>query len=528
MVDRRVLVRSVGVAVLIVTALFVLLGCESPIASTSPLNANPPAASPVNQAPSVTLDGPTAIVFGGPVELTFTAEDPDDDPLTVEWAFVDTPAGSEATADDLDTDDVGATFVPDALGVFTVKITVSDGTDEASATHAVTVVAEPVDPPGAFALSSPSNNATRVARSGATLSWTAASGATVYDVYIGVGSIPDSPTATVAGTSHTLGTLSYNTTYQWRIVARNEGGSSTSSTWSFTTERAAPTVSNPNPANGSTDIPIETMITWSATNADEYDVYMRFGRMDKFALVQSGLKSPGYAASLEGGQTYQWYVVARNAEKSTTGPTWEFTTQSVDLWNGLAAFWQFNASLTDVSGNGHNGTPFGSVAYAADRFDQDRSAVSLGGGSFIEINLEKLAQSPLNNHKEGFAASFWIRDMGSNDPGFALSKGENKTSGYAVTFDSKGGLRVSRHLETVAGIERDHLHRDWNHVLISWDFADERIRIWANGVMRLETTAQPFINNGSNLLIGSESSQAREGWLNAHLDDMRIYTRPLN
>jgi hypothetical protein len=67
-----------------------------------------------------------------------------------------------------------------------------------------------------------------------TLIWNAASEATSYDVYFGTSSVPPLLTSTT-GTSYAPGALSANTTYYWRILARNSVGSSTSATWQFTT-----------------------------------------------------------------------------------------------------------------------------------------------------------------------------------------------------------------------------------------------------------------------------------------------------
>jgi len=71
----------------------------------------------------------------------------------------------------------------------------------------------------------------------ATLTWSASTGATSYDVYFGTSSSP-SLAGTVTGTSYQPGTLSNSTVYHWRIVAKNSAGSTSSATWSFTTSAA--------------------------------------------------------------------------------------------------------------------------------------------------------------------------------------------------------------------------------------------------------------------------------------------------
>jgi concanavalin A-like lectin/glucanase superfamily protein/HYDIN/CFA65/VesB family protein/CARDB protein/flagellar hook capping protein FlgD len=73
------------------------------------------------------------------------------------------------------------------------------------------------------------------------LSWFPAGGALTYDVYLWRDgqSIPNSPIAAdLHGTSHQVTSpLAYGVLYQWRVVAKNLDGSTSSVGWSFTTDR---------------------------------------------------------------------------------------------------------------------------------------------------------------------------------------------------------------------------------------------------------------------------------------------------
>ncbi len=79
----------------------------------------------------------------------------------------------------------------------------------------------------------PSNGATGASLTPA-LSWSAAAGATSYDVYFGTGGTPPFVTNTTV-TSYSPAPLTPGTTYSWQIVARSASGSATSAIWSFTT-----------------------------------------------------------------------------------------------------------------------------------------------------------------------------------------------------------------------------------------------------------------------------------------------------
>lgn len=83
-------------------------------------------------------------------------------------------------------------------------------------------------------LVSPSSGASNVS-SPITLSWSAAAGATSYDVYFGTTSPPQYLTTTTS-TNYVVTSTSAATSYYWKIVAKNAGGSSpASATWNFAT-----------------------------------------------------------------------------------------------------------------------------------------------------------------------------------------------------------------------------------------------------------------------------------------------------
>jgi len=88
-------------------------------------------------------------------------------------------------------------------------------------------------PPAAPSGPTPSNGAINVTAT--TVSWSAASGATSYDLYFGTASTPAFKVTTNA-TSVSVGKLLAGTPYYWRVVAKNSVGSTSGPTWSFTTK----------------------------------------------------------------------------------------------------------------------------------------------------------------------------------------------------------------------------------------------------------------------------------------------------
>ena len=87
---------------------------------------------------------------------------------------------------------------------------------------------------------------------GPTLSWTASSSASSYDVYFGT-STPPPMVTTVTSNSYTPSTLTPGLTYYWMVVAKNSSSDTESSPiWSFTTTNATTVSVSPNTGSGNT------------------------------------------------------------------------------------------------------------------------------------------------------------------------------------------------------------------------------------------------------------------------------------
>jgi len=163
-----------------------------------------------------------------------------------------------------------------------------------------------------------------------TLSWAAASGATAYDVYVD-GSLKCSNITT---TSCNPGSLP-NGSHNWYVVSKNNCGSTTGPSWSFTQTSIPGQATNPNPANGATICSSPTLSWSAASEATSYDVYTD-GSI-KCSNITTTSCNPG---PLSGGP-HSWYVVSKNICGNTTGPTWTFTIDitppNTSGWNSLMA-----------------------------------------------------------------------------------------------------------------------------------------------------------------------------------------------
>ncbi len=152
-----------------------------------------------------------------------------------------------------------------------------------------------------------------------------------YDVYFGTSSPPPLVYSNLTTNSYNPGTLNFDTTYFWEIIAWDDSNAyTTSPIWSFTTRTNSPpfTPANPIPANGSTNVNIDVDLSWVCGDPDgdivTFDIY--FGTTYPPPQVASNVTeyNPGI---LEFNTTYYWKIVAWDMHgASTEGPIWSFTT----------------------------------------------------------------------------------------------------------------------------------------------------------------------------------------------------------
>jgi hypothetical protein len=205
-----------------------------------------------------------------------------------------------------------------------------------------------------------------------------------------------------------------------------------------------------------------------------------------------------------------------------------------DLTSGLVAHWSFdNCDATDDSGNGHNGTIYGSpqcvdsVQGKALRFNgyddyievpdnplQKPSAVTIA--VWVQVkDFQSLSGS-------GYSFESIIFKKNSRDTNFegyevGLSK-SSKTFYGEVT--SSGGLQMG----VVSNNPLINLNQ-WYHVAVTAD--SNNIAVYVNGELK-ETKITGFqLDYGTRPLFIGRTGEWCEGYFNGVLDEVRIYNRAL-
>lgn len=203
-----------------------------------------------------------------------------------------------------------------------------------------------------------------------------------YDTDPGFGS---STTISSITSPHTLGSaLAQNTTYHWRLHAKNGSGGTivTSATFSFTTG----SLTLINPADAVTGLPLNSTFSWAATGLGATNYIFEIASDAGFSSIVfsvAGHPNESYALPygvLATGTTYHWRVTARNGTTPiATSSTRSFTT-AVDndpIADGIED--AAPSYLGSAAGDGNNdGTPDKLQSHVA-------SLPSAGGSSYVTV-----------------------------------------------------------------------------------------------------------------------------------------------
>jgi hypothetical protein len=193
---------------------------------------------PQNEPPTVNITSPangSEFDSGANISFQGNASDNEDGNITASLVWTSNHDGQIGTGGSF------STSLSDETHTITASVTDSDGAGADDSISITVTPDSPPPPPSKPINPSPSNGAGGQSID-VDISWPDGGGATSYDVYFGTDPTPDSVEFkdNQTGTSYEPGTLSYSTTYYWRIDAKNAGGTTTGDIWSFTTEASPP------------------------------------------------------------------------------------------------------------------------------------------------------------------------------------------------------------------------------------------------------------------------------------------------
>jgi hypothetical protein len=507
---------------------------------TTNLQNNNPPAIPSEPAPA---NG----VSSQPYTLTlrWKCSDPDGDPLKYDVLFGTNPTPSDIIA----VDQSGISHQVSNLQQNTTyywRIVAKDNHNGITSSPVWTFTTKGNLAPNAPYGPTPLNGAVNESTS-LTLRWNGSDDdgdALTYDIYLGTNNPPtDIVVADHPSNNYSPSALSGETTYFWRVVAKDgHGGTTSGPVWSFTTvaKNRAPNVpENPTPAHGSTDQLTPLTFRWDASDPEgdplRYDIYLGTANPPT-QLIASNRTSPSFASSvLIGGKTYYWSVVVRDDHGGVTnGPVWSFATAWVEPPQvNPVAYYQFSGNANDASGNGHHGEVFGATL-TTDRNGEANKAYMFGNGKYIVVPHS----SDLTMAYNDFTVAAWIKLTGnqSNYAGIVVKCTPTAPEhGYQMVMqsDTKFAGQYGTDMPTgqvyfdVVGsaISTD----EWHYVAMVLNRSEKSVKLYVDGVLQKETIDSHLsysMENNSPLHIGVERQE--KVFFKGAIDEVRIYNQALS
>jgi hypothetical protein len=200
--------------------------------------------------------------------------------------------------------------------------------------------------------------------------------------------------------------------------------------------------------------------------------------------------------------------------------------------NGLLGWWPFTGNAIDSSGNGNNGTVYGSTL-TTDRKGSPNKAYSFNGTSNL-IALPKLT-GITNLQKVTF--SFWEN---LQNQGCVFSQWSMGNPSGPIGLNAKILNNGSVHCEILGGIGQSSnsglfTTNSWNHIVLQFDGtkinSNERFSVFVNGVFKgsfgLSSTPSIIGNQSDSTVLGAAVASPFWDYLNGKLDDIGIWDRIL-
>ncbi len=387
------------------------------------------------------------------------------------------------------------------------------------------------------------------------LEWTAGGFAVSHDVYMGdnFDDVNDGTGDTFRGTQMLpfmmVGFIGFpfpdglvpGTTYYWRVDEINEQHAESpwkGDVWSFTVPPKKAYA--PVPGDGARFVSTDATLNWTeGFGARLHHVYFGDTLADVEAGAPDAYKGPATSTTftpgaLEAGKKYYWRVDEFDAAETHVGDVWSLTTIPVIAATdpNLVGWWKFDegegTSAVDWSGQSNHGTLMGGPKWIA-AYDGDGVKLD-GGDDHVTLPIGPLISSLTSATFTAWvdfanAGGAWQRifDFGSGTGSYIFLCPRTGTGGplrLAITTGGGGGESLIDSPSTLAS--------GWHHVAATVEAAGMRLYVDGVVVASGPTTVVPSdLGEPSSNWLG-RSQYGADGYLNASLDDFRIYDHVLS
>lgn len=207
---------------------------------------------------------------------------------------------------------------------------------------------------------------------------------------------------------------------------------------------------------------------------------------------------------------------------------------------GLIAYYPFDNSAADSSGNGYDGT-LANVTPTQDRFGNENSAYHFSGDSSSYISVND--NHALRLHNTDFSINVWVKldtyntSFGDeivckrypgNNNGYSYS-----ISGYENTVAPLGSYGFGPGGTSPGGTSNSTINlNQWYMLTVVYSLAQQQLTFYKNGVFdgsSANDVASPDGSSNAVLYIGKDDPQNPTSYfINGTLDDIRIYGKMIS
>jgi probable HAF family extracellular repeat protein len=211
--------------------------------------------------------------------------------------------------------------------------------------------------------------------------------------------------------------------------------------------------------------------------------------------------------------------------------------QPAFLTNGLVAYYPFNGSANDESGNQNNGI-VNSATLTNNRFGFSKNAFNFDSNVDSKITIQSSAANQLADY---FSVSIWARfnrdwTYHSEDLIGTFFGSKPNWSGWNLSVDTESSTQIGPVFvvfaagqngvtkAAVAKVDFSDL-RNWNHFVATK--SNNFILLYRNGIKIAEASLQSPVSASRNIILGGSANPV-SGANNRDVDDVRIYNRTLS
>lgn len=206
--------------------------------------------------------------------------------------------------------------------------------------------------------------------------------------------------------------------------------------------------------------------------------------------------------------------------------------QTVDLQNGLVAYYPFNGNANDASGNSINGTVSG-AQLTTDRFGNANGAYRFNGTSdFISLPFSsRYSFKPT----EAYSLSVWVqhevssavRSVVVKSPANSIYQNSQWNYGICVTDNDQASIGYHDNFVLKSDISLTPGEACW--YLLTSTYSDGKWKLYINGKLQKQdlTQTRKILYDNSSAIAFGKKGEANGDYYKGKMDEVRIYNRVL-